>query len=136
LTIGDNDVSYEGTAEEGAIHLKSHGGPFGDRQYTLKRPAGDLAGAWESTFKSESGEDLPLKFDFKVDGDKLKGSVKSAQGDGEISNGKINGKDFSFDVDFQGNTITHKGSLEGNEIKLKVEGFGTAWELTLKRPAK
>ena len=133
LTIGDNEVSYEGTAVDGAINLKSHGGPFGDRQYTLKRPVGDLAGAWESTFKSETGEDMPLKFDFKVDGDKLTGSVKSGQGDGEISNGKINGKNVSFDVNFQGNTITHKGSLEGNEIKLKVEGFGTAWELTLKR---
>ena len=95
-----------------------------------------MAGAWESTFKSETGEDMPLKFDFKLDGDKLTGSVKSAQGDGEISNGKINGKDISFDVNFQGNTVTHKGSLEGSQIKLKVEGFGTAWELTLKRPAK
>jgi hypothetical protein len=38
LTIMDKEVSYQGTVADEKIHLKSHGGPFGDREYTLTRP--------------------------------------------------------------------------------------------------
>jgi hypothetical protein len=71
----------------------------------------------------------------KIEGDKLTGTVKSAQGDGEVTNGRVSGNEISFDVDFNGNTITHKGTLTDGEIKLKVNGFGTSWDLNLKRPA-
>jgi hypothetical protein len=133
VTIGDNEVSYEGQYADGKIKMKSHGGPFGDREYTLTRPAPGVSGAWEATFKDETGNDLPLKFDLKVDGEKLTGTVKSPQGDGELSLGKINGDEVSFDVEINGETIKHKGKLVGNEIKLTVNGFGTQWDLTLKR---
>jgi hypothetical protein len=135
VTIGDSDVSYEGKYADGKIQVKSHGGPFGDREYTLTRPAPDASGAWEATFKDESGNDLPLKFDLKIDGEKLTGTVKSPQGDGELSNGKVSGGEISFDVEFNGETIKHKGKLADDEIKLSVNGFGTQWDLTLKRPA-
>ena len=96
-----------------------------------------IAGAWVANFKDDTGADLPLNFDFKVDGDKLTGTVKSGQGDGELKNGKVEGDDVSFDVDFNGNTIKHKGTLVGDEIKLKVDGFGNSWDLNLKHaPAK
>ena len=89
----------------------------------------------EATFKDDAGNDMPLKFDLKVDGEKLTGTVKSAQGDGELSNGKISGDQISFDVDFNGETIKHHGTLADKEIKLNVTGFGTKWDLVLKRPA-
>ena len=54
----------------------------------------------------------------------------------DTPNGKVVGNDISFDVDFNGNTITHKGKIEGKEIKLKVNGFGAEWDLVMKRPAK
>jgi hypothetical protein len=135
VTIGDNDVSYEGTYADGKINVKSHGGPFGDRECTLTRPASDISGAWEANFKDDAGNDMPLKFDLKVDGEKLTGTVKSPQGDGELSNGKISGNEVSFDVEFNGETIKHKGKLTGKEIDLTVNGFGTQWDLALKRPA-
>jgi len=135
LTIMDNDVSYEGMAAEGKINIKSHGGPFGDREYTLTRPASPVAGTWEAKFKTDDGSELLLKFDLKTDGEKLTGTVKSDQGDATITSGKVTGDDISFDVDFNGNTITHKGKLAGKEIKLKVNGFGSEWELTLSRSA-
>jgi hypothetical protein len=134
LTIMDNEVSYEGQAADGKINLKSRGGPFGDREYTLARPVSQIAGVWETKFKMDDGTEMPLKFDLKLDGEKLTGTVKSDQGDGAIS-GKVSGDDISFDVEFGGNTITHKGKLAGKEIKLKVNGFGSEWELTLSRPA-
>jgi hypothetical protein len=134
LTIMDNEVSYEGQAADGKINIKSRGGPFGNREYTLTRPVSPVAGAWEAKFKTDDGSDLLLKFDLKTDGEKLTGTVKSDQGDGAI-NGKVSGDDISFDVEFSGNTITHKGKLSGKEIKLKVNGFGSEWELTLSRPA-
>src|SRR5262245_20554234 len=120
LTIMDNDVSYEGQAADSKISIKSHGGPFGDREYTLTRPLSPVAGAWEAKFKTDDGGELLLKFDLKTDGEKLTGTVKSDQGDGAI-NGKVSGDDISFDVEFSGNTITHKGKLAGKEIKLKVK---------------
>lgn len=130
---GDVNIDHEVKWVDGKLNVKvkTQGG---DIEYQLSRVV-EITGLWEATFKDESGNDLPLKFDMKVDGDKLTGTVKSAQGDGEFKNGKIKGNEISFDVDFQGNTITHQGTLDGKDIKLKVNGFGTSWDLTLKRAA-
>jgi hypothetical protein len=135
VSIANSDVSYEGKYADGKIKVKSQGGPFGDRTYTLTRPKADVSGAWEATFKDETGNDLLLKFDLKADGEKLTGTVKSPQGDGTLTNGEVKGEDVSFDVEFGSETIKHKGKLSGNEIKLSVNGFGTQWDLNLKRPA-
>jgi hypothetical protein len=151
-TVADSEVAYDGTYADGKIKIKSHGGPFGDHEYTLTRPASadgakdksassngsgvkNIVGAWEATFKDDAGNDMPLKFDLKLDGEKLTGTVKSPQGDGELSNGKVSGDQVSFEVEFGGETIKHKGSVSGDEIKLTANGFGTQWDLTLKRPA-
>ena len=134
-TIGDSDVSYEGKVADGKIKVKSHGGPFGDREYTLTRPL-DLAGVWETKFALGDGNEVALRFDFKVDGDKLTGTVEGPQGKLDISNGKIAGDEISFDVDANGNTVKHKGTVKPGEFKLKTNGFDQEWELTMKRPAK
>ena len=129
------DTKHEVILSDGKLKVKAHSS-IGDREYTLSRVA-KIAGPWVAIFKDDAGNDLPLNFDLKVDGDKLTGIVKSGQGDGELKNGKVNGDEISFDVDFNGNTITHKGKLVGDEIKLKVDGFGTSWDLNLKHaPAK
>ncbi len=57
-------------------------------------------------------------------------------GEIDISNGKLKGDEFSFDVDLNGNTIGHECKISGDEIKMKVKGFGDeqeAREFTLKR---
>jgi hypothetical protein len=95
----------------------------------------DLSGPWEALFKADDGTEMTLKFDLKIDGEKLSGTVDSPQGGAKIDNGKVVGNDVSFDVDFNGNTITHKGKVEGKEIKLKVNGFGAEWDIVLKRAA-
>jgi hypothetical protein len=124
------DTKHEVTLSDGKLKVKAHS-QNGDREYSLSRVE-KISGPWIANFKDDTGADLPLNFDLKVDGGKLTGTVKSGQGDGEIKNGKVDGDDISFDVDFNGNTIKHKGKLVGDEIKLKVDGFGTSWDLNLK----
>jgi hypothetical protein len=134
----DMEVKHEATLSDSKLKIKVRS-PNGDREYSLSRveKTSKIAGPWIAMFKDDTGNDLPLNFDLKVDGGKLTGTVKSGQGDGELKNGKVDGDDISFDVDFGGNTITHKGKLVGDEIKLKVDGFGTSWDLNLKHaPAK
>jgi hypothetical protein len=55
-------------------------------------------------------------------------------GEMPFSNGKVDGKEFSFDLDMMGTTIKHKGTVEGNEIKMKSEGGpGAGNEMILKK---
>ena len=96
-----------------------------------------IAGKWKASFETGQGG-MELTFNFKVDGEKLTGTVSSQMGDMEITNGKITGNEISFDVDAMGSTIKHKGKLEGEVIKLKVEmpegGQGAdGMEMTLKK---
>src|ERR1039458_4632384 len=71
--------------------------------------------------------------DLKVDGAALTGTLTSTMGGGggggapapaPISNGKVNGSNFSFEVtrDMGGTsmTIKYEGSVSGSDMKLKV----------------
>ena len=96
-----------------------------------------ISGKWKSTFEGPQGS-MELTFNFKVDGEKLTGTVSSEMGDMEITNGKVSGNEISFDVDAMGSSITHKGKLEDEVIKLKVEMPGgeqgpDGMEMTLKK---
>ena len=54
---------------------------------------------------------------------KLTGVVKSPNGDMEITNTKVNGKDFSFDLSFNDMIIKHNCTLkEYDTISMKVAG--------------
>ncbi|MBW8325721.1 MAG: hypothetical protein K0M50_13230 [Prolixibacteraceae bacterium] len=103
---------------------------------TLVCNAAEIDGKWKTTIKGQDG-DMELVFVFKADGATLTGSIVSPMGELPITNGKVDGKEFSFDLDLMGNTIKHKGTVEGNEIKMKSEGGpggdGTVNELILKK---
>jgi hypothetical protein len=136
VEIGDATIDYQGKLSDGKIKMKSKG-PMGDREFTLSRPV-DINGRWLSKFETPDGETMELTFTFKVDGDKLTGKVESAMGEIELTNGKVKGDEFSFDVDLGGNTIGHDCKISGDEIKMKVKGLGgdesqPAREFTLKR---
>lgn len=91
-------------------------------------------GTWKGTMQSPNG-DMDITFSFKMVGDKLTGQVKTSNGDLEITNTKIDGKDFSFDVTFNDMTIKHKCTLKDDDtIGMKVEGgpMGDS-EIILKR---
>src|SRR5665213_1132053 len=71
--------------------------------------ATDLGGKWVTTVKGQDGNDFQLNYMFKVDGNKLTGTVTSPQGEIPISDGKINGDDFSFTISFNGTDIKSTG---------------------------
>lgn len=99
--------------------------------------ATDVTGSWTAEMSSPDGNTVQLSFVFKQDGAKLTGTVQGPQGDAiEISNGKVDGDKLSFDVSFNGMTITHEGTIDGDVIKLNAkssDGNFPASEMTLKR---
>jgi hypothetical protein len=116
-------------------------GPMGEREISLSRVV-EINGRWLTKIEGpDGGEGMELTFTLKVDGEKLTGKVESQMGEIDITNGKVKGDEFSFDVDVGGNTISHECKIAGDEIKMKFKGFGddsqAKRELTLKRaPAK
>ena len=99
--------------------------------------ATDVTGSWTADMTSPDGNSFQLSFTFKQDGVKVTGSVQGPQGDPiEISNGKVDGDKFTFDVSFNGVTIAHEGTVSGDEIKLTTKPSDPNFpsvQLTLKR---
>ncbi len=99
--------------------------------------ASDMTGKWTTTdMKAPDGGSFTLTFEFKQDGAKLTGTVTGPQGDPlAIDNGKVDGDQFSFTVNINGTTITHDGTITGDEIKIhtKSDGGMPPMDMTLKR---
>lgn len=92
---------------------------------TVLSYAAEIDGKWKTTFAGpDGGEGMEIVFTFQADGEKLSGTVSTPMGEMQFENGKISGKEFSFDVDMNGNAIKHKGVIDGDTIKMKVEGLG------------
>jgi hypothetical protein len=105
---------------------------------TISVHAADVTGTWSADFKTPDGQSFPLTFTFKQDGVALTGTVQGPQGDPiAISNGKVDGNTFTFDVSFNGMTIHHSCAVTSDdEIKMTTKsdsGDFPGIELTLKR---
>jgi hypothetical protein len=89
--------------------------------------AADITGKWKSEMPGRDGNPMVTTYTFKVEGDKLTGTISGRQGDTPIADGKINGDDISFAVvrNFGGEErrMEYKGKVAGDEIKLSVQ-FG------------
>ena len=101
--------------------------------------AADISGKWIGDMPGRGGDTAPTTFTFKVDGEKLTGSMTGAQGDMPLQEGKVAGNQISFSTTFDagGNTIKilYKGTVSGDQIKMtrEREGAGQAREFTIKR---
>jgi hypothetical protein len=84
-----------------------------------------VTGQWKASAPGPDGQTMELVFTLKAEGTALTGTVNSPMGEMAISKGKLEGDAISFDVDANGMTITHKGTVSGDTMKLKVE-FGGA----------
>ena len=82
--------------------------------------AADFNGKWTAEVQGRNGPQT-ITFDFHVDGSALTGKVTTMRGDVDISNGKVDGDNISFDqvMSMNGNsmTISYKGKADGETIK-------------------
>jgi hypothetical protein len=80
----------------------------------------DVSGTWTATFDTQIGEQK-YTYEFKVDGMSLTGMAKSANGESQIMDGKVDGDTITFveNMNYQGMplVITYKGTIKSdNEI--------------------
>lgn len=95
--------------------------------------AADISGKWTGQVP-RGGNTVETTFVFKVDGDKLTGTVSEGQGGTTpIADGKVSGDSVSFTVETQRGKRTFKGAIAENEIKFKREGGQNASEFVAKR---
>lgn len=99
--------------------------------------AADITGKWTAEVPGRGGQTRTTNFDFKVEGEKLTGTISGMQGDMPISEGTVKGDDIAFVVvvNFNGNEmkLVHKGKLTGEVIKMTrtregAEGPGQEFE--------
>jgi hypothetical protein len=101
--------------------------------------AADIAGKWMGDMPGRGGETASTMFNFKVDGEKLSGTMTGPQGEIPLQEGKVAGNQVSFSttLDFGGNSvkILYKGALSGDQMKMtrEREGSGQPREFTIKR---
>jgi hypothetical protein len=101
----------------------------------LAAAIGDLNGKWMGSLKTPDGNEFPLSYTFKIDGDKLTGAATGPNGDIAITDGKINGADFTFNLSVNGSDIAHtcKYYSTGDSISMSVDFNGSKIHTQLKR---
>ena len=92
-----------------------------------------LNGQWVGTLKTDDGNEYPLNYTFKVDGEKLTGTVRGPHGDLQINDGQIHGNVFSFDVSLDKMLLVHTGKIYPDSIGLDIECDETKAHTVLKR---
>lgn len=94
-------------------------------------------GTWTAQMQGPNG-DMTLTFHFKQDGGALTGSVENPMGGDPmpIQNGKIDGDKIHWETTFNGMTISHDGTVNGDEMKISAkssDGSFPGMDLILKR---
>jgi hypothetical protein len=97
--------------------------------------ADDVAGKWKASAPGPDGQTMEIEFNFKVDGGKLTGNAAGPMGEMPISDGKVEDGRITFTVEAGDNKIVHKGTVSGDEMKLKVEFGERTMEMTARRVA-
>jgi hypothetical protein len=94
----------------------------------------DLTGKWKGSITMADGNEIPLTYVFKVDGEKLTGSILSPQGELTIYDGKIkDGKEFTFKVDVNDNVVPSVGTFYGDSVVVVANLEGDKLKSVLKR---
>jgi len=102
--------------------------------------AADVTGKWTAEITGRNGQARTTNFDFKVEGEKLTGTMSGMQGETAISEGTVKGDEIAFTVvmNFNGNEmkLVHKGTVAGDVIKItrtRSGGEGPGQEFEAKR---
>lgn len=94
--------------------------------------AADLNGKWAGQIKLPDGTDLPVSYNFKVDGTKLTGTADSPNGSVSVDEGKIDGDNFSFKVNVDGTVYPHTGKVYADSCALDIDFGGMKIHTRLK----
>lgn len=93
--------------------------------------AADVTGKWTATFNTQVGEQK-YTWDFTAEGAKLSGKYTSTNGDGVITEGKVDGDKLSWvenlkfqDMDLR---ISYTAALSGSDLKITRDVAGIATE--------
>jgi hypothetical protein len=93
----------------------------------------DLTGKWTGILKLPDNSTFQLSYTFKVDSGKLTGTAHMPQGDTNITDGMINGNDFSFNVPVPDGNAPHTGKLYPDSIRLHIVYKGQHLSALLQR---
>ncbi|HEX3386821.1 MAG TPA: hypothetical protein VHS53_16585 [Mucilaginibacter sp.] len=95
----------------------------------------DLNGKWSGMLLAPDGNQYPLSYTFKADGDKLTGTGESPQGAIDLTKGSIKGDSLFFHIDVGGVDVPNTGKYytEGDSISLTLDYQGIKMHTTLKR---
>jgi len=93
----------------------------------------NLTGKWTGRLKTEQGDEYPLLYNFKIEGDQLTGTAKTPKGDMPINDGKIEGSAFTFNVVVAGMEIEHSGKFYGDSVGVDISLGDARSHATLKR---
>jgi hypothetical protein len=89
--------------------------------------AADFNGKWNGQVQGRNGMQTVV-FDLHVDGATVTGKVTTPRGDIDISNGKVDGDNISFDttMSMNGNsfTLSYKGTADGADSIKFTRTFG------------
>jgi hypothetical protein len=84
----------------------------------------DLTGKWVGTLDM-SGGSYPLTYNFKVDGEKLTGTVESPDGTADIDSGVVKNNNLKFNLTLSnGETIHNTGKYYGDSTTIDFEAMG------------
>jgi hypothetical protein len=85
--------------------------------------AANIDGNWAGEVQGMDGNPMKISYTFKADGATLTGTTKGMDGkDISIQEGKIEGNQFSFSLDFgMGMPMKFKGTVTGDQIEMKMD---------------
>jgi hypothetical protein len=98
--------------------------------------AANVTGKWTAEAKDPGGNPGTITYVFNQEGTQLTGTVALSDQTADISSGKVDGDKISFAAVFSFGTITHTGTVQGDEITMTVKSDNQDFpihELTLKR---
>lgn len=95
----------------------------------------DLNGKWAGVLNAPDGNQYPLTYTFKSDGNKLSGTLEANGMSVPIDSGVVNGNKFKFSVTVDGRPFPHTGNYyaAGDSVGVDVDFMGTKTHATLKR---
>ena len=120
----ERKIDYKGVVDGDALKITMTFPERPGRELIAKKEAAGLTGRWAAETQRQNGDKMKTVFLFKQEGETLSGTVTSPRGEREISEGKVNGKEFSFvtKVTFNGEErrFEYKGTIDGESLKIST----------------